>query len=181
MNPVRNLLRLLALILMLGVGVMILIPHPAPSPPGGGSLPPLTGRIDRIVVEKSARRLTVYRAGEALRSYGLALGFAPQGDKRRQGDGKTPEGLYRIDRRNGQSRFHLSLGLDYPHSDQITRARAAGFDPGGDIMIHGQPNGFSGRPTLTYDWTAGCIALSDRDIEELWRITPTGTPVEILP
>jgi len=142
---------------------------------------PLEGQVDRILIEKSSRRLTVFRAGEALRSYRVSLGFEPEGDKARQGDGKTPEGVFRINRRNPDSAFHLSLGIDYPQADDIARARAGGYDPGGDIFIHGQPNRLSGVVTIPYDWTAGCIAVSDAVIEELWRIVPTGTEVEIRP
>ena len=142
---------------------------------------PLAGQIDRILIEKADRRLTVYRDGEALKSYRVALGFAPEGDKARQGDGRTPEGLFRIDRRNAQSAFNLSLGIDYPQPDDIARARAGGYSPGGDIFIHGQPNGYDAVPTLRYDWTEGCIALADAEIEELWRVTPLGTEVEIRP
>ena len=145
------------------------------------ALAPLEGRIDRILIEKGARRLTVYRAGKALRSYRIALGFAPEGDKERQGDGKTPEGVFRVDRRNPESAYHLSLGIDYPQPDDVARAREGGYSPGGDIFIHGQPNGVGSLVTLPYDWTAGCIAVSDAEIEELWRVTPTGTEVEIRP
>lgn len=152
------------------------LPPPFTPPPA-----PLTGQIDRILIEKDARRLTVFRDGAALRTYRVALGFAPEGDKSREGDGKTPEGIFRIDRRNPESAYHLSLGLDYPHPDDITRASAAGYSPGGDIFIHGQPNGFGAVVTLPFDWTEGCIALSDAEIEELWRITPIGTEVEIRP
>lgn len=152
------------------------VPGPVPQPPG-----PLTGQIDRIVIEKSARRLTVYRDDLPLKSYRVALGFAPEGDKTRQGDGRTPEGVFKIDRRNPQSRFHLSLGLDYPQPDDRARAQAGGYSPGGDIFIHGQPNGYEAVPTLGYDWTAGCIAVSNAEIEELWRATPVGTEVEIRP
>jgi len=144
-------------------------------------LPPLEGRIDRILIEKDARRLTVYRDGEALRSYRVALGSAPDGDKQRQGDGRTPEGMFHIDRRNPASTFHLSLGIDYPQAEDVARARAGGYSPGGDIFIHGQPNGYDAFPTLAYDWTEGCIALSDDEIEELWRVTDIGTEVEIRP
>lgn len=148
-----------------------------PEPP----LAPLEGRIDRILIEKGARQLTVFRDGQALRSYKIALGFTPDGDKQRQGDGRTPEGLFRIDQRNPESAFHLSLGIDYPQADDIARARAAGVSPGGDIFIHGQPNGYDAFPTLPYDWTAGCIALSDAAIEDLWRVVEIGTAVEIRP
>lgn len=150
---------------------------PGPPPP----VAPLAGQIDRILVEKGARRLTVFRAGKALRSYPIRLGSSPDGDKQSQGDGRTPEGRYRIDRRNPQSAYHLSLGIDYPQADDVARARAGGYSPGGDIFIHGQPNGLGRVLTIPYDWTAGCIAVSDAAIEELWRITPTGTEVEIRP
>ncbi len=145
-----------------------------------GQRVPLEGHVDRILIEKDARRLTVFRNGVALRSYPVALGFAPRGDKQREGDGRTPEGLFTINRRNPQSAYHLSLGIDYPQPDDIARARAGGYAPGGDIFIHGQPNGF-GMVTIPTDWTAGCIAVSDAIIEELWRVVPVGTPVEIRP
>ncbi|MGL4280812.1 MAG: L,D-transpeptidase family protein [Albidovulum sp.] len=160
------------------LGLIALYQYRLPPPPPE-VLPPLTGQIDRILVEKSARRLTVYRGQTALRTYRIALGFSPTGDKVRQGDGKTPEGVFRINRRNAQSAFHLSLGIDYPQKGDLIRARAGGYSPGGDIFIHGQPNAFAGKPTLRRDWTAGCIAVSDHEIEELWRITPIGTVVEI--
>jgi murein L,D-transpeptidase YafK len=164
------------------LGLVLVVLHDRDAPPAPPPvLAPLEGRIDRIVVEKAARRLTVFRAGAALRSYPVRLGFAPEGDKERQGDGRTPEGLFRIDRRNAASAYHLALGIDYPQPEHLARARAAGYSPGGDIFIHGQPNGLGRMVTLPYDWTAGCIAVSDAEIEELWRITPPGTPVEIRP
>ncbi len=150
---------------------------PPPMPP----LSPLTEPIDRIEIDKSNRRLTVFREGEALRSYPIGLGRAPEGAKAEQGDGRTPEGTFRIDRRNPNSKYHLSLGLDYPQPEHVARARARGVSAGGDIFIHGQPNAVKGRLTLPGDWTAGCIAVSDAIIEELWRITPIGTKVIIRP
>lgn len=146
--------------------------------------PPLASpaeRIDRILVEKSARRLTVYQGDTALRSYPIRLGFSPEGDKEREGDGRTPEGIFRIDRRNGASAFFLSLGIDYPRPEDRARAQAAGVSPGGDIFLHGQPDGLGRFVTLPWDWTAGCIALSDNAIEEIWRLAPVGTVVEIRP
>lgn len=144
-------------------------------------LAPLEGRIDRILIEKGARRLTVFRDGKALRDYRIALGFAAEGDKQRQGDGRTPEGHFRINRRNPESAYHLSLGIDYPQADDVARAQVGGYAPGGDIFIHGQPNGYDAFATLRYDWTAGCIAVSNAEIEELWRVTAIGTAVEIRP
>lgn len=179
MKLVRRLVRLAVVGIALSLGLLALHQFRAPNP--RAPLAPLAGTIDRILVEKSARRLTVFRDGAALRQYRIALGFAPVGDKVRQGDGKTPEGSFRIDRKNAQSRFHLSLGIDYPRRDDVVRASAGGYDPGGDIFIHGQPNALLGKPTLHRDWTAGCIALSNAEIEELWRITPLGTVVDVRP
>lgn len=141
----------------------------------------LSRPAERIVIDKSARRLTVFQGGDARASFPIALGFTPEGDKQREGDGKTPEGLFRINRRNGASAYHLSLGIDYPQPDDVARARAAGVSPGGNIFIHGQPNSIGARITLTHDWTAGCIAVSNAVIEDLWQIVPIGTPVEIRP
>lgn len=142
---------------------------------------PLSAPIDRILVEKSARRMTVFRDGRALRVYPIALGFAPEGDKERQGDGRTPEGVFRIDRKNPQSRFHLSFGLDYPQRDDLVRASTGGYHPGGDIMIHGQPRGISGAQRIDRDWTAGCIAVSNDVMDELWPVVGVGTLVEVRP
>ncbi len=147
-----------------------------PTPPA-----PLARTIDRIMVEKADRRLTVYRDGAALRVYRISLGHEPVGDKTRQGDGRTPEGLFRIDRRNLTSRFHLSLGLDYPQPAHAARAAAGGYGPGGDIFIHGQPPGLGPRQRLNHDRTAGCIAVSNAVVEELWRVTELGTLVEVTP
>jgi murein L,D-transpeptidase YafK len=127
---------------------------------------------DRIVVEKSARRLTLY-----------SRGAQPQGAKQREGDGRTPEGIYRIDFKNAGSGFHKALHVSYPSPADRARAAAAGVSPGGDVMIHGLPNGlgFLGRTQRFRDWTAGCIALTDREVDEVWRAVPAGTPVEIRP
>ncbi len=148
-----------------------------PMPPS----PPLTGQIDRIVIEKAARRMYLLQDGETVRTYRIALGFSPEGDKLRQGDGRTPEGEFTIDRRNTESAFHLSLGLDYPQREDLIRARAGGYSPGGDIFIHGQPNALPDGLKIKGDWTAGCIALTNAEIREIWAVTPIGTKVEILP
>ena len=180
------------LILAAAAGVWILVqppslpPFPIPMPPVPRPIPmppevPLTGRIDRITIDKSDRELTVWRDGRALKRYRVALGFAPRGDKQRQGDGRTPEGVFRIDRRNDRSAYHLSLGIDYPRQADRSRARAAGVNPGGDIFIHGQPNQRPDGEVLAGDWTAGCIAVSDAEIRELFAATAIGTAVEISP
>ncbi len=170
-------LRIAALTLLIGIIVFSwgrYGPHP-PAP----VLAPLSQQIDRIEIYKSARTLTVFRDDVPLRTYDIALGFAPEGDKQQEGDGKTPEGDFIINRRNPNSAFHLSLGLNYPRPQDIARAKADGVSPGGDIFIHGQPNGLGKLTTLANDWTAGCIAISDAQIQELWRVTPNGTPVTI--
>ena len=170
----------LALLLLIGAAVLLWLP-PQPAPPPDPAPTALQGPVDHILILKSERRMVVFRDGSPLKGYRIALGFAPQGDKLRQGDGRTPEGRFRINRRNAASAYHLSLGLDYPQPDDITRARAGGYDPGGDIFIHGQPNSRKGQATLRQDWTAGCIAISDAEIEELWTATADGTTVEIRP
>lgn len=136
---------------------------------------------DYLVVDKSERMLVAYNNGKPIRAYsGLQFGDAPSGHKRFQGDERTPEGVYRIDWRNPQSRFHLSLRISYPNAYDREFAAQYGRSPGGDIFIHGQPNGLrQGR--MRGDWTDGCIALSNDEIEELWRIVPDGTPIEIRP
>ncbi len=155
-------------------------PEP-PARPAPDLSQPLRGKIDRILIEKGARRLTVYQNGNAVREYRVALGFTPEGDKVRQGDGKTPEGHYRIDRRNDRSKFHLSLGIDYPRPEDRARATKGGYSPGGDIFIHGQPNQIAEGYRVKGDWTEGCVAIDNHQIEELFAATPIGTPVEIRP
>ncbi|MEW2918142.1 L,D-transpeptidase family protein [Ruegeria sp. ANG10] len=137
-------------------------------------------QIDHILIEKSARRLTATLNGAIVMQTDVALGFEPEGNKQKEGDGKTPVGIFRIDRRNPQSAYHLSLGINYPLPEDIARAQSQGIDPGGDIFIHGQPNGIA-ELTLPGDWTAGCIALSNAEMAQLWSLTPDGTVVEIRP
>jgi murein L,D-transpeptidase YafK len=141
----------------------------------------LDGPVDRILVDKSDRTLQLIVAGEVVREYPVGLGFDPEGDKERQGDGRTPEGIFRIDRRNEGSRFHLSVGLDYPQPEDRVRAAAGGYSPGGDIFIHGQPAGVEGRARIVGDWTDGCIAVTNANMEEIWAVTPLGTVVEVRP
>jgi murein L,D-transpeptidase YafK len=136
--------------------------------------------VDLVRVDKTARTLEVWSGGRLVRSFGgIQLGWAPVGAKRFEGDGRTPEGRYTIDWRNPRSAFHLSLHISYPNAQDSAYAAARGHSAGGLIMIHGQPNGATRR--REGDWTDGCIAVSDAQIEALWDIVPDGTPVEIVP
>jgi len=139
--------------------------------------------IDRILVEKSARKLSIFRDDKRLKSYRVALGRNPVGPKEQEGDMKTPEGIYKIDGRNPQSDYHLALHVSYPSDEDMARAAERGVNVGFDIMIHGIANGggWIGAFHRLHDWTAGCIALTNEEIEELWRVTPDGTPIEIRP
>lgn len=138
---------------------------------------------DRILIEKSKRTMTLLSDGKVLKTYKIALGGNPNGPKERQGDNKTPEGVYIIDSRNRDSRYHLSLHISYPNEKDIKRARALGVAPGGNIMIHGIKNGYSwiGDNHSAFDWTNGCIAVTDKEIEEIDKLVPNGTTVEIRP
>jgi murein L,D-transpeptidase YafK len=171
--------RILILLLTVGllVGSIYLYAHRVWSPLPQGTT------IDRILVEKSARRLSVLTDGKKLKSYRVALGRNPVGAKQEEGDMKTPEGIYKIDGRNPQSDYHLALHVSYPSDEDTARATERGVNAGFDIMIHGIRNGgdWIGAFHRMHDWTAGCIALTDEEIEELWRVTPNGTPIEIRP
>jgi len=132
--------------------------------------------VTRVAVFKSHRRMFLLHGETVLRSYVIGLGFAPIGDKKVDGDGKTPEGDYLIDRRNPNSDFHLSLGIDYPNANDIAEAKALGREPGGDIFIHGEARTAALKDA---DWTAGCIAVSDKEIEEIYAMVRDGTPISI--
>jgi murein L,D-transpeptidase YafK len=144
---------------------------------------PIGTTTDRILVEKSARRLSIFANDKKLKSYRVALGHNPVGPKEQEGDMKTPEGTYKVDSRNPQSDYHLALHVSYPSDEDTARAAERGVNAGFDIMIHGIRNGggWIGAFHRLHDWTAGCIALTDEEIEELYRVTPDGTPVEIRP
>ncbi len=145
---------------------------------------PLAGiAADSLVVEKSLRRLTLWSGGLPMRTYDVALGGNPTGHKQAAGDRRTPEGLYHIDARNPNSRFHLGLHVSYPNAKDVARARAHGVAPGGDIMLHGLPNGQGqvGPLHRAYDWTNGCVAVTDQEIEELFAAVPVGTPIRFVP
>lgn len=132
--------------------------------------------VTRVVVFKGERKMHLLSGSKTLKSYDVDLGFAPNGHKGEEGDGRTPEGHYMIDRRNPNSEFHLSIGIDYPNAADVERARAAGVRPGGDIFIHGRPNKYAkaGR-----DWTAGCIAVTNREMEDIYAMVKNGTPISI--
>lgn len=140
-------------------------------------------RADRVVVRKAERTLSLYRGQELLRSYRVALGSVPIGHKRREGDGRTPEGNYVIDYRLPDSDFHRALHISYPSPADIRAARSAGAAPGGQIMVHGMKDGlgFIGRLHILVDWTNGCIAVTDGEIEEILRVVTDGTPIRIEP
>ena len=144
---------------------------------------PADARADRIVVEKSARKLTLFRGEARLKSYSVALGRAPEGTKQREGDHRTPEGDYIIDAHKQDSAFHRALHISYPSPAESAAAVQRGVKPGGDIMIHGIRNGLGwlGAFHRAIDWTDGCIAVTDREIEEIYRAVPDGTPIEIRP
>jgi murein L,D-transpeptidase YafK len=139
------------------------------------------GRIDRIVVDKSDRELHVLSNETVLKTYSIALGHDPQGHKMKQGDGRTPKGIYSIDSKNPKSGYHLNLGISYPDQKDKEAALALGHDPGGDIKIHGLRNGvgFMGRWHRLFDWTLGCIAVTNDEMDELYERVEIGTSIEI--
>ena len=138
---------------------------------------------DKVLIEKKTRQLTLFSKGQEIKAYKVALGRNPDGIKEKEGDNKTPEGTYVIDSRNGKSGYHLSLHISYPNENDKKRAKELGMSPGGNIMIHGMKNGFGwvGRFHAWLDWTKGCIAVTDREIEEIEKLVPNGTTVEIKP
>jgi len=138
---------------------------------------------DKVIIDKGDRKLYLIKEGETFRTFDIALGIRPVGDKEHEGDFKTPEGRYQLDTRNPNSEYFLSIHVSYPDGQDIREARSKGLDPGGAIMIHGQPN----SPTRsegyyrTQDWTNGCIAVSNSDMIDIWLMTNNDTPIEIRP
>lgn len=166
------LLRLLPLLVLAALGAV-------PSAAAGSAIE----MADRVVVRKSERRLLLMRGERVLRSFDVALGLSPTGHKQREGDFRTPEGNYRLAGRNPNSDFFLAIQVNYPGPDDLRRASEEGVDPGGLIMIHGQPN-VPKKPPEHYasrDWTDGCIALSNADMVDVWMRTTVGIPIEIRP
>lgn len=145
-------------------------------------LPP-NARADKVVVRKSARVMELYAGTQLLRTYRVSLGPHSAGHKQQESDGRTPEGRYELDYRNPHSSFHLALHISYPAAADIANAKRQGVDAGGLIMVHGLRNGLGwlGRLHRLYDWTDGCVAVTDREIEEIWRAVPDKTPIIIEP
>jgi len=144
---------------------------------------PDDAKADLVVVRKSDRIIELYRGSELLRAYPISLGRHPVGKKQQQGDGRTPEGEYRLDYRNPNSAFHKALHISYPQSDDVAMARTLGVDPGGLVMVHGMKNGFGwlGRLARVIDWTDGCVAVTNREMDEIWRAVPDGTKIILRP
>ncbi|MEP2987730.1 MAG: L,D-transpeptidase family protein [Parasphingorhabdus sp.] len=142
---------------------------------------PAGTKADRILVDKSDRLLILFKDDNEIARYpNIRFGDAPSGHKRFEGDERTPEGTYTIDGRNPGSSYHLSLRVSYPNVADRAYAEARGKSPGGDIFLHGQPNGYVGSP-IARDWTDGCIALSNAEIEQIWNVVPDGAQIEIRP
>lgn len=140
-------------------------------------------KADSVLVEKGEGRLYLMKQGKPYRSFSVTFGASPRGHKRQAGDERTPEGHYLLDYKNAQSNYYKSIHISYPNAADRAAARQRGVDPGGDIMIHGQPNGWGwAAPILQFFlWTDGCIALSDQDMTEVWHAVDPGTPIEIRP
>ncbi|MBV7395280.1 L,D-transpeptidase family protein [Mameliella sediminis] len=156
------------LMLMLGLSAAACSKFPTYSGP----------EVTHVLVNKGERRMHLIHHNEVLKSYDVGLGFAPVGDKKIEGDGKTPEGSYTIDRRNPNSQFYLSIGVSYPNKDDRAEAKELGKSPGGDIFIHGRPRKYRKGGQ---DWTAGCIAVTNREMREVYSMVKNGTPITITP
>lgn len=144
---------------------------------------PLAQAVDLVRVVKSERQLYLLENGTVVGQYPVALGRQPRGHKQREGDLRTPEGRYILDKKNAESAFYRSIRISYPNDDDRARAAALGVPPGGGIMLHGQKNGFGEYAAYAqrFDWTEGCIALTDADMDALWARVAVGTPIEIVP
>ncbi|MEJ6404963.1 L,D-transpeptidase family protein [Yoonia sp. 2307UL14-13] len=178
----RRIIKAIFVIVLIGVGtaaytqVMMRI--------GSGTPPAMAAadeRADAIHVDKDKRILTLLRDGEVIRTYPISMGANPVGHKTQEGDERTPTGAYEIDWRNANSIAHLSLHISYPNADDVAQAQARGVSPGGNIMIHGLPNGWGwlGPWQTRWDWTDGCIAVTNAEMREIWALVPDGTPITI--
>jgi murein L,D-transpeptidase YafK len=138
-------------------------------------------KVDRVVVKKSNRVMMLMQEEQILKTYRISLGKSPEGHKVKVGDSKTPEGEYLLDWRNPKSKFHLSIHISYPNEQDALQALMLGVRPGGNVMIHGLPKGMAwlGAIHAYIDWTDGCIAVTNEEMEEIWRLVPDGTPIRI--
>jgi len=169
-------------LLLLGILGMPAVPAAEPSdprPPSPSAPSPLVA--DRILILKEQRLMRLEKAGQTIRDYRIALGRQPVGHKQREGDGRTPEGMYHIAHHKPDSAFHRALAISYPSAQDRAQARLRGDNPGGQIMIHGLRDGRMGQLHRAVDWTEGCIAVTNEEIEEIYALVPDGTPVEIRP
>jgi murein L,D-transpeptidase YafK len=150
---------------------------------GTSQTAPTTLHADRVVVVKKERTLQLLNQGKVIKTYKVALGGDPTGPKTRQGDHKTPEGVYALDSRNPHSQFYKSIHISYPNAIDRAAARQKGVSPGGDVFVHGLPNGYRyvGAAHRLKDWTDGCIAVTDQEMDEIWLAAADGTPIEIRP
>ena len=151
---------------------------------GSGTAPAMAAteqQADKIVVRKSTREMQLLRGDDVLRTYQIALGGAPEGHKLQEGDQRTPIGDYVIDWRNPRSMAHLSLHISYPNEQDVAAAKEANVSPGGNIMIHGLPNGWGFLSAVhhLWDWTDGCVAVTNSEMQEIWSMVPNGTPISI--
>ena len=142
---------------------------------------PASAASDKVLVLKSQRKLYLMQGGKILKRYKVSLGGHPVGPKIREGDRKTPEGKYVLDWHNTESQFYKSIHISYPNENDLARAEKLGVPPGGDLFIHGQPNDFTGPGKQPGDWTDGCIAVSNQEMDEIWQAVPDGTTIEIRP
>lgn len=140
-------------------------------------------RVDRLIVLKKERTLELLNQGKVVKTYKVALGGAPVGPKAERGDHKTPEGMYVLDSRNAHSQFYKSIHISYPNPRDRAAARQNGVSPGGDVFIHGLPNGYGavGAVHRLRDWTDGCVAVTDEEMDEIWQAVANGTPIDIRP
>lgn len=167
---------------LLGFGILCALSLVATSSPATDQSV-ATVKVDRVLVLKHQHILQLLHDGHVLKEYKVALGGTPVGPKIQQGDHKTPEGIYVLDARNAQSQYYKSLHISYPTAAQLAAARKRGVSPGGDVFIHGLPPHYRslGASHRLYDWTNGCIAVTDDEMDELWKAVPVGTPIEIRP
>jgi murein L,D-transpeptidase YafK len=175
MTPVR---RRRDLLRVCGAGLLAVAPWVA------AHATPAEAAIDGVKVEKAARKLHLLSQGQVVKTFSMVLGGNPTGHKQQEGDRRTPEGRYVLDYKKENSSFYKAIRISYPNAADRASARRRGVNPGSAIMVHGQPNALGRSPSalaLPYDWTDGCVALSNRDMEEVWRRVKRGTPIDILP